>query len=203
MMQSQVEVLEGKQRALQRYHAPARTVGAGSARLRGRGSPNHRPAADAMPAGRAPGCSRPGANGAAPAAPIRRPASHEVLAAQEELRREIARQMHDGPAQSIANIALQAQIVERLFERDPKGAQVELNALRDDGRGGARGDQGLHLRRPTHGPRRPRPGTDPAPVGRRADQATGCDRSLRIGRDRTGVWRQNSRAPYSASSTTP
>ena len=45
------------------------------------------------------------------------------------MRREIARQMHDGPAQSIANIALQAQIVERLFERDPKGAQVELNSL--------------------------------------------------------------------------
>ena len=59
----------------------------------------------------------------------RRPASHEVLAAQEEMRREIARQMHDGPAQSIANIALQAQIVERLFERDPKRRTGELNAL--------------------------------------------------------------------------
>lgn len=37
-------------------------------------------------------------------------ASREVLAAQESMRREIARQMHDGPAQSIANIALEAQI---------------------------------------------------------------------------------------------
>ena len=57
----------------------------------------------------------------------RRPATS--LAAQEQLRREIARQMHDGPAQSIANIALQAQIVERLFERDPARASAELSEL--------------------------------------------------------------------------
>ena len=51
------------------------------------------------------------------------------MAAQEEMRREIARQMHDGPAQSIANIALQAQVVERLFTRDPAQAEVELREL--------------------------------------------------------------------------
>ena len=45
------------------------------------------------------------------------------------MRRDIARQMHDGPAQSIANIALQAQIVERLFDRDPGRAGVELEEL--------------------------------------------------------------------------
>jgi len=45
------------------------------------------------------------------------------------MRREIARQMHDGPAQSIANIALQAQIVQRLFERDPARAAQALAEL--------------------------------------------------------------------------
>ena len=45
--------------------------------------------------------------------------SRVVLSAQEDLRREIARAMHDGPAQSLTNIVLQAQIVERLLERDP------------------------------------------------------------------------------------
>jgi two-component system sensor histidine kinase DegS len=37
--------------------------------------------------------------------------------------------MHDGPAQSIANIALQAQVVERLMTRDVAQASVELRAL--------------------------------------------------------------------------
>lgn len=37
--------------------------------------------------------------------------------------------MHDGPAQSIANIALQAQIVQRLFDRNLDGARAELNEL--------------------------------------------------------------------------
>ena len=55
--------------------------------------------------------------------------SSDVLAAQEQMRGEIARQMHDGPAQSIANIALQAQIVEHLYERDPTRAQAELGEL--------------------------------------------------------------------------
>ncbi len=129
LMQSQVEVLEGKQRALQRYHA---RLAQSLPVLRGFEGAGAEPSAGSVtprPTGEALANPTPGANGAASAVANRRPASHEVLAAQEEMRREIARQMHDGPAQSIANIALQAQIVERLFERDPKGAQVELNAL--------------------------------------------------------------------------
>src|SRR5205814_8992408 len=57
------------------------------------------------------------------------PMSRIVLNAQEDLRREIARAMHDGPAQSLTNIVLQAQIVERLFGRDPDGARGELHLL--------------------------------------------------------------------------
>jgi hypothetical protein len=52
-----------------------------------------------------------------------------ILTAQEDLRREIARQMHDGPAQSLTNIVLQAQIVDRLMTRAPEKANEEVHAL--------------------------------------------------------------------------
>ncbi len=55
--------------------------------------------------------------------------SRLVLDAQEDLRREIARAMHDGPAQSLTNIVLQAQIVERLVDNDPAKAGVEVRYL--------------------------------------------------------------------------
>lgn len=48
---------------------------------------------------------------------------------QEDLRREIARQMHDGPAQSLANIALQAEVVGRQMARDPSLAAAEIEQL--------------------------------------------------------------------------
>lgn len=52
-----------------------------------------------------------------------------ILAAQEDLRREIARSMHDGPAQSLTNIILQTQILDRLLDRDPAAARGELRLL--------------------------------------------------------------------------
>jgi signal transduction histidine kinase len=55
--------------------------------------------------------------------------SRMILTAQEDMRREIARQMHDGPAQSLTNIVLQAQIVERLMDRDPGKAGAEVQQL--------------------------------------------------------------------------
>ncbi len=55
--------------------------------------------------------------------------SRIVLTAQEDLRREIARAMHDGPAQSLTNIVLQAQIVQRLQARDPAAAEMEIAEL--------------------------------------------------------------------------
>ncbi len=45
------------------------------------------------------------------------------------MRREIARAMHDGPAQSLTNIVLQAQIVERLMKSDPARAAGEVTLL--------------------------------------------------------------------------
>jgi len=52
-----------------------------------------------------------------------------VIEAQENERQRLARQMHDGPAQSLTNLILQAEICERLFHRDPEQARVELENL--------------------------------------------------------------------------
>src|SRR6195256_1475132 len=53
-----------------------------------------------------------------------------VVDTQEEERRRIARQVHDGPAQAMANVVLQSEISERLFEVDPQRSRTELAALR-------------------------------------------------------------------------
>jgi len=61
------------------------------------------------------------------------PASNQPAAAlrsQEDLRRDIVRQLHDGPAQSIANIGLQAEIVERLMQKGDSRVGEEVEALR-------------------------------------------------------------------------
>ena len=53
-----------------------------------------------------------------------------VVDTQEEERARIARQVHDGPAQAMANVVLQSEISERLFDIDAKRARDELAALR-------------------------------------------------------------------------
>ncbi len=55
-----------------------------------------------------------------------RDASRQVFQIIEEERMRIARDMHDGPAQSMANLVLQAEILERLLDRNPKQLVVEL-----------------------------------------------------------------------------
>ncbi len=120
VMESQVDVLEGKRKTLARFRdsllelaeaygsaATASSAGAGDAARIGAGDGGDG-----------------GAGGGAGA-----PMSRIVLNAQEDLRREIARAMHDGPAQSLTNIVLQAQIVERLLGRDADGARGELRLL--------------------------------------------------------------------------
>lgn len=121
LMEAQVDLLEGKRRALARHReAVAEIAGAvGGLDLT---LPAPQPAAR-------------GGNGAAVAGieeiaePLPPSRSRVVLNAQEDLRREIARAMHDGPAQSLTNIVLQAQIVDRLVERDPTRARDELRQL--------------------------------------------------------------------------
>ncbi len=107
-MEAQVDVLEGKRRALARHRdAIASLVDA----------------LDALPA--AEGAPSDVAGAAAASASL----SRVVMSAQEDLRRDIARAMHDGPAQSLTNIVLQAAIVERLMDREPDSARGELRLL--------------------------------------------------------------------------
>ena len=54
-----------------------------------------------------------------------------VIEAQENERQRLARQIHDGPAQSLTNLILQAEICERLFDTDPAQARVELGNLKN------------------------------------------------------------------------
>jgi two-component system sensor histidine kinase DegS len=52
-----------------------------------------------------------------------------IIEAQERERQRLSRQMHDGPAQSLTNLILQAEICERLFDTQPERARAELANL--------------------------------------------------------------------------
>lgn len=54
-----------------------------------------------------------------------------VIRAQEEERRRVAREIHDGPAQTLANIVLRLEIAERLLEFDPSRVKAELIDLKN------------------------------------------------------------------------
>jgi two-component system sensor histidine kinase DegS len=53
-----------------------------------------------------------------------------IVQSQEAERQRLARQMHDGPAQSLTNFILQAEICRRLFDRNPDRAGEELDNLK-------------------------------------------------------------------------
>jgi two-component system sensor histidine kinase DegS len=117
LMESQVDVLDGKRRALARYRD---------------GLVEYLAAMGALdPSMVLPTASEDdvAATDDEEAAEMPAAVSRLVLGAQEDLRREIARAMHDGPAQSLTNIVLQAQIVERLVQRDPNSAAGEVRQL--------------------------------------------------------------------------
>jgi len=54
-----------------------------------------------------------------------------VIRAQEEERRRVAREIHDGPAQTLANIVLRLEIAEKLLELDPSRVKAELKDLKN------------------------------------------------------------------------
>ncbi|MCO1600290.1 sensor histidine kinase [Desulfosporosinus nitroreducens] len=54
-----------------------------------------------------------------------------VIKAQEEERRRVAREIHDGPAQTLANIVLRLEIAEKLLELDTSRAKSELQDLKN------------------------------------------------------------------------
>jgi len=53
----------------------------------------------------------------------------QIIKAQEDERRRIAREIHDGPAQSLANIILRLEITEKLLAIDYQKAKKELHDL--------------------------------------------------------------------------
>lgn len=54
-----------------------------------------------------------------------------IIRAQEEERRRVAREIHDGPAQSMANIVLRAEFCERLIDKDVILAKKEIRQLKE------------------------------------------------------------------------
>lgn len=53
-----------------------------------------------------------------------------VLEAQEEERTRIAEEIHDGPAQGLANASFQVEVIDRTLRDDPVAAATEVDALR-------------------------------------------------------------------------
>ena len=113
MMRGQVEQLQSKQEVLQRFANGLGRVLEISDSLVSRGGASN--AAQDLPrvnVGEATGIIR-------------------IIDAQENERQHLANQLHDGPAQSLTNLILQAEICERLFDSDPLRARSELSELKE------------------------------------------------------------------------
>lgn len=54
----------------------------------------------------------------------------KIIKAQEEERQRVARDIHDGPAQSMSNVVLKAEICEKLLDVDIERAKNELKELK-------------------------------------------------------------------------
>lgn len=55
----------------------------------------------------------------------------KIIEAQEEERMRVSREIHDGPAQSMANVVLKAELCEKLLSIDPNQSRAELQKLKD------------------------------------------------------------------------
>lgn len=55
----------------------------------------------------------------------------KIIKAQEEERRRVSREIHDGPAQAMANIVFRAEVCERLLDIDVLRAKKEIADLRE------------------------------------------------------------------------
>lgn len=55
----------------------------------------------------------------------------KIIKAQEEERRRVAREIHDGPAQAMANVVFRAEVCERFIDTDIERSKSELRDLRE------------------------------------------------------------------------
>lgn len=111
LMRSQLEQFQAKHRQLDRYIQQLRKLHDLSSRI-----------------------AETAEDGKGETSPGRTVTDHEAviqtIEAQESERQRLAQQMHDGPAQSLTNLILQAEIVERLFDAEPSRARTELGQLK-------------------------------------------------------------------------
>ncbi len=54
----------------------------------------------------------------------------QIVSAQEEERKRVAREIHDGPAQSMANIVLRLEFCEKLMDANPNQVRDEIKELK-------------------------------------------------------------------------
>lgn len=112
MMRGQVEQLQSKQEVLHRYAEGLHRILEVSDGLFPRVEARSAPDTPAISLGETTGIIK-------------------IIDAQENERLHLANQLHDGPAQSLTNLILQAEICERLFDNDPLRARTELTELKD------------------------------------------------------------------------
>src|SRR6185437_1076636 len=74
--------------------------------------------------------SAPTTESAPVAAPLPPPSEVAIIEAQEAERSWIAQQLHNGPAQSLTNLILRAEICQRLVDTNAGAAKSELADLR-------------------------------------------------------------------------
>lgn len=106
IMRGQLEKLQSDQKNLQRYSNQLRRL---------------LEATEHMPVEGRDGPPGPGSA---------QPAIVRVIEAQERERQMLVEMMHDGPAQALTNLILQAEICERLFDKDKNQTRDELANLR-------------------------------------------------------------------------
>ncbi len=109
LMRGQLEKLQSDQHNLDRHINSLRQTAEALQQLGG-GSIGSSPSSDGDPNSQAP--------------------IVRIIEAQEQERQRLVRQLHDGPAQSLTNLILQAEICERVFDTDPKRARTELGELK-------------------------------------------------------------------------
>lgn len=54
-----------------------------------------------------------------------------MLGIEEELHKKLARDFHDGPAQTLASLIMDIEFIQKLLERDPSKVEAELLQLRE------------------------------------------------------------------------